>query len=56
MTEVDLAVSSFGQGFQITPIQLLTAVSAVANDGYLMQPHLVKEVRDIVSEGKHTES
>ena len=46
MTEVDLAVSSFGQGFQITPIQLLTAVSAVANDGYLMQPHLVKEVRD----------
>lgn len=46
MTEVDLAISSFGQGFQVTPIQLLTAVSAVANDGYLMQPHLVKEVRD----------
>lgn len=54
MTEVDLAVSSFGQGFQITPIQLLTAVSAVANDGYLMRPHLVKEVRD--AEGNIVES
>lgn len=46
MTEVDLAISAFGQGFQVTPIQLLTAVSAVANDGNLMKPHIVKEIVD----------
>jgi stage V sporulation protein D (sporulation-specific penicillin-binding protein) len=36
----------FGQGLTMTPLQLLTAVSAVANDGRLMRPYLVKEVRD----------
>ena len=35
---------SFGQRFTITPIQLITAVSAVANDGVLMQPRLVKQI------------
>ncbi len=44
-----LAAASFGQTFTITPIQLITAVSAVANGGYLMEPFLVKEVLD--SEG-----
>ena len=33
MSDVDIATSSFGQGFQITPIQLITAVSAVINGG-----------------------
>lgn len=46
MTELDLAVSSFGQGFAITPLQMITAVSAVANGGYLMQPYVVKEIID----------
>lgn len=44
MSEVDLAVSSFGQGFQITPIQLITAVSAVVNGGERMKPLIVKEI------------
>lgn len=47
--DVSLAVSSFGQTFTVTPIQMITAVSAVVNGGYLLQPHLVKEYID--SEG-----
>ena len=42
--KVDLATASFGQNFQISPIQLITAVSAVANGGNLMQPYIVKEI------------
>ncbi len=49
MSEVDIATSSFGQGFQITPIQLITAVSAVINGGERMKPQIVKEIRN--SEG-----
>lgn len=41
---VELATTSFGQRFTITPLQMATAVSAVANDGVLMQPRIVKEV------------
>ena len=41
-----LASASFGQTFNITPIQLITAVSAVANGGYLMQPYIVSKVLD----------
>ncbi len=44
--EVELATSSFGQGPVVTPLQMITAVSAVANDGYLMKPHLVKQFND----------
>jgi stage V sporulation protein D (sporulation-specific penicillin-binding protein) len=44
--EIDMAVSSFGQGFQITPIQLITAYGAIANGGSLIEPHIVKEVTD----------
>lgn len=46
MSEVDIATSSFGQGFQVTPIQLITAVSAVINGGERMKPQIVKEVRN----------
>ncbi len=46
MNEVDLATSAFGQGFQITPMQLITAVSAVINGGVRMKPHIVKEIRN----------
>ncbi len=49
-SELDLATASFGQNFKITPIQQIMAVATVANGGYLMAPHLVKEVLD--SEGK----
>lgn len=37
---------SFGQTFQITPIQMITAISAIANGGSLMQPYLVQEILD----------
>lgn len=43
---VQLAVSSFGQSFKVTPIQLITAVAAVANGGKIVEPHLVKELLD----------
>lgn len=43
---IELATVSFGQGFNLTPIQLLTAESACVNDGNLVQPHLVKQILD----------
>lgn len=43
-TDVDLATSSFGQSITVTPLQMITAVSAVANGGILYKPHLVKEI------------
>ena len=46
MGPVDLAVASFGQNFAITPIQMITAASAVTNGGYLVQPHVVKQILD----------
>ena len=46
MTDLDLAIASFGQGFTVTPIQMLTAVAAVANGGYLVQPHVVEQIVD----------
>ena len=49
MSIVDLASESFGQGFNVTPIQLATAVCASVNGGYLVEPHVVKEIID--SEG-----
>ncbi len=49
MSLMDLAVSSFGQNFKITPIQMITACSAIANGGKLMQPYVVSQVVD--SEG-----
>ena len=41
---VELATASFGQGPKVTPLQLISAVSAVANGGNLMKPHVVKEL------------
>lgn len=46
MALMDLAVASFGQNFSITPIQMVTAVSAVANGGKLMKPYIVQQVLD----------
>lgn len=45
-TEIDMAVASFGQRFQITPIQLISAYGAIANGGKLMKPRIVKELVD----------
>lgn len=40
--EVDLATNSFGQGISLTPIQMAMSIGAVANDGRMMAPHVVK--------------
>jgi cell division protein FtsI/penicillin-binding protein 2 len=48
--ESDLGTHSFGQGLSVTPIQLLSAVSAVANDGIQMRPFVVAQKID----GKQT--
>lgn len=53
MSVVDLASSSFGQAQKVTPIQMITAVSAVVNGGYLVQPHIVSQILD--SEGNLVE-
>ncbi len=44
VNDVELATMSFGQRFTITPIQLVSAVSAIANDGILMKPRIVKQI------------
>ena len=43
---VELATMSFGQRFRITPIQLITSVSAIANDGVLVEPRIVKQIEN----------
>ena len=47
---VGLATIGFGQGVAVTPVELITAVSSLGNGGKLMQPRLVKELKD--SDGK----
>lgn len=42
----DLASYSFGQSFQVSPLQMITAISAVANGGKLMTPYLVSKELD----------
>ena len=46
LSRVRLASESFGQSFSITPIQLITGISAIANGGYLLTPYLVDEKLD----------
>lgn len=46
MNRMDLAVYAFGQNFSITPIQMVTAASVIANGGYLVQPHVVSQILD----------
>lgn len=58
MSNIDLASSSFGQTFKVTPIQLITAVSAAINGGTLYKPYIVNKIIDedgnIVEEQKPT--
>ena len=41
---IDIGAISFGHGIAVSAIQLIAAVSAIANDGVLMKPYVVKEV------------
>ena len=44
MRDSDIATMSIGQSIAVTPLQLVTAMSAIANDGVLLKPHIVKAV------------
>lgn len=46
LAEIDMAVASFGQGLQVTPMQMVTSYAAIANGGKLVKPRLVKELID----------
>jgi cell division protein FtsI/penicillin-binding protein 2 len=43
-SESNLATNSYGQGVSVTPLQMITAVSAIANDGLMMQPRIVRQI------------
>lgn len=45
-SDSQLGTNSFGQGLAVTPLQMLTAVSAIANDGLMMQPHVFHKLTD----------
>ena len=45
-SESDLATNSFGQGLSVTPLQMLTAINAIANDGIMMKPRVVYQMID----------
>lgn len=42
---IDYATTAFGQGISVTPIELLTAFSAIANNGNRMEPHVVASIQ-----------
>ncbi|MEA3351261.1 MAG: penicillin-binding protein 2 [Chloroflexota bacterium] len=42
--EIDLGTNSFGQGIEVTPVQMLQAISAVANDGEMVTPRILHAV------------
>lgn len=46
MSNVDLAVSSFGQSETVTPLEMITAYCATINGGYLLQPYVVDKIID----------
>jgi stage V sporulation protein D (sporulation-specific penicillin-binding protein) len=46
MRDSDVATVSIGQSIAVTPLQLITAVSAIANEGVLLKPHIIKEIRN----------
>lgn len=58
LSSLDYATTNIGQSIMVTPIQAINAVSAIANGGNLMQPYIVKDIKDadgnIVKQNKPT--
>jgi cell division protein FtsI (penicillin-binding protein 3) len=55
---IDFDTTAFGQSAAVTPIQLVTAVSAVANGGMLLKPYVMQEIRNgdqVVAQGQRQE-
>jgi cell division protein FtsI (penicillin-binding protein 3) len=52
-TKLDAGAISFGHGISVSAVQLITAVSAIANDGVLMKPYLVKAITDVKGQYIH---
>ena len=46
MVDSDIATMAIGQSIAVTPLQLITAFCAIANDGILLKPHIVKQIRN----------
>lgn len=46
MRDSDIATMAIGQSVAVTPLQLITAVAAIANDGVLLKPHIIKEIHN----------
>jgi len=46
MVDSDIATMAIGQSVAVTPLQLVTAMSAIANDGILLKPHIVKSIKN----------
>lgn len=44
-SNVDLDTASFGQGIAVTGLQIIRAIAVIANGGYLVNPHIVTEIR-----------
>ena len=55
-SKADLATNSYGQGMSATPLQVLTAMNAIANDGVLVQPYVVQQWRVMTAEGRNETS
>lgn len=54
---INLVTTSYGQGSTVTPIQLVQAMTAIANDGKMMQPYLIDKIvnpntREVIKENK----
>lgn len=50
--DIDLATASFGQGLTVTPLQMITAVAAIANNGQLVKPYVVSKATSLVGDSK----
>ncbi|MDP2720548.1 MAG: penicillin-binding protein 2 [bacterium] len=42
--EIELVTAAFGQGLSVTPLQMVTALAAISNDGVLMKPYVVQKI------------